>query len=255
MYSKIIFQSLTDLGLSQLESRLYFEFLNNPKLSITDVALNFGVHREKIYFAQDKLIEIGLASYPESGKKVVVTSPEKILTLIKQKKAHFSRSEKDFADILPDLLPLYHSDTQKPTVRIYEGEDQFLGLFDQFILEAKDEILCFINPDFFHSIVSIDYLNLWIRNRVTKNLKIRIISTFTNNERYHSDKDQKELREIRFLKPNDSFFKGAFYVSGNRITMWNPLLPKAISVQDRVIVETLKFMFEEVWNSLDDSAE
>jgi sugar-specific transcriptional regulator TrmB len=255
MYSKIIFQSLADLGLSQLESELYFELLNNPKLSITDLASNFGVHREKIYFAQDKLIEIGLASYPDSGKKIVVSSPEKILSLIKQKKAHFSRSEKDFADILPDLLPLYHSDTQKPTVRIYEGENQFLGLFDQFILEAKDEILCFINPDFFHSIVSVDYLDMWIKKRIARNLKIRIISTFTNNERYHSDKNQKELRHIKFLKANNNLYKGAFYISGNRITMWNPLLPKAISVQDRVIVETFEFMFEEVWNNLDDSAE
>lgn len=250
MYSKTIFQSLTDIGLNQLESQLYFELLNNPRISITDLASNLGVHREKIYFAQEKLINLGLANYPDSGKKIVVESPDKILTILKQKKSHFARSEKDFVDILPDLLPLYHSDTRRPTIRMYEGDDQFLGLFDQFILEAKDEILCFTNPEFFHSVVSMDYLDLWIKKRVAKNLKIRIISTFTNFQRYHSDKDTKELRNIRFLKSSKNTFKGSFYISGNRISMWNPLIPKAIAIQDKIVVDTFKFMFEEIWSSL-----
>ena len=252
MYFSTIFSSFASLGCNDMESQLYYDLLIKPELTITELAGDYGVHREKIYIAQQKLVDLGLASYPSSGKKIVLESPSKILNLLKQKKVQFSRSQKDFEDILPDLLPIYSSEKHDPVIKLYEGVDQFFAIFDQFIEEAKDEILCFVNPKHFHDIIGLDYLELWIKRRKAKDLSIRIISTYEDAQKYMltTDNPTEDLRDVRFLAPNNNSFKATFYVSGSRITVWNPLIPKAISIQDKVITDTFKFMFEQIWQGL-----
>lgn len=252
MYSNTIFKSLEDLGCNELECQLYYDLLATPQLTITQLAGTYGVHREKIYIASQKLVDLGLANYPTSGKKIIVASPSVILNLLRQKKVQFSRSEKDFGDVLPDLLPIFQSENQQPVVKLYEGIDQFFGIFDQFIDEAKDEILCFVNPKHFHDVIGIDYLELWIKRRKAKGLNIRIISTAENAQQYllTTDNPKEDLRDVRFLVRGDNDFKATFYLSGSRASIWNPLISKAISIQDKVIVDTFKFVFNKIWDGL-----
>jgi HTH-type transcriptional regulator, sugar sensing transcriptional regulator len=252
MYDTPIFQALYDIGLDNLQAQLYYDLLLNPRMTISELAKDYGVHREKIYLASQKLVDIGLATYPKSSKKINIESPSKIYILLKQKKSHFAKTEKDFVDVLPDLLPLYMTEIQKPIVQLYEGIDNFFGVFDQFIEEAKGEILCFTNPHHFHSIIGLDYLNNWIAKRVQKSLAIRIITSKTDMYGGVLNSREDQLRQIRFLQDIDSF-KATFYISGDRIAIWNSSVPKAVSIQDRVIVETFRFMFDSIWNGLGES--
>jgi sugar-specific transcriptional regulator TrmB len=250
MYNSTIFQALFDIGLSQMEAQLYYDLLLKPNLTITELATDYGVHREKIYQASQKLVDTGLANYGKSTKKIYLESPSKIHILLKQKKSHFAKTEKDFVDILPDILSMFHNETQKPVVQLYEGIDNFYGIFDQFIEEAKEEIMCFTNPKYFHNIIGLDYLDNWIQKRVTKGLGIRIITAQTHLYQGVLNSSEVNLRKIRFLEDIDSF-KATFYICGDRITIWSSNMPKAVSIQDRVITDTFKFMFETIWKSLE----
>jgi sugar-specific transcriptional regulator TrmB len=250
MYNSTIFQALYDIGLSQMEAQLYYDLLLKPDLTITELATDYSVHREKIYQASQKLVDIGLANYGKSTKKIFLESPSKIHILLKQKKSHFAKTEKDFIDILPDILPMFHNETQKPIVQLYEGIDNFYGIFDQFIEEAKEEIMCFTNPKYFHNVIGLDYLDTWIDKRVEKGLGIRIITAKTHLYQGVLNSSNERLRKIRFLEDSDSF-KATFYISGDRIAIWSSNMPKAVSIQDRVITDTFKFMFETIWKSLE----
>jgi sugar-specific transcriptional regulator TrmB len=249
MYDTPIFQALYDIGLDNLQAQLYYDLLLNPRMTISELAKDYGVHREKIYLASQKLVDIGLATYPKSSKKINIESPSKIYILLKQKKFHFAKTEKDFVDVLPDLLPLYMTEIQKPIVQLYEGIDNFFGVFDQFIEEAKEEILCFANPDYLHQVIQLDYLKPLIQKRILNKVPIRIISSKTNLYDGDLQSNPNDMRTIKYLN-NVSNYRGTIYLSGYKIAIFNSTNQRAIQIHDKVVSETFRFMFDSIWNGL-----
>jgi len=109
--------------------------------------------------------------------------------------------------------------------------------------------LCYCNPDFFHQIVSTDYLSIWIQRRLAKNLSIRILTTYSEQPFFAIYTSKKEMRRVKVVSGKFPF-KATFYIAGDRITTWNPVLPKAISIQDREITQLYRSMFENIWESI-----
>jgi len=221
---------------------------------VTKVATDLAVHREKIYLALDGLQALGLVYKDRDySREIEIISPSQILTLLKVKRGKTDRLADDLSKILPDLLIGFETSRKNPTLKMYQGTEQFMGVYDQFILEAKDEILCYVSPDYFLDIVDIDYLKYWSKRRISKKINIRMLAPHgvkTDFEHDASLGSKPELyREIRYFKtPLD--FKGTFYICGSRIVIFNPILPKAVSLTDKVSVDTFRSLFEYVWSSV-----
>ena len=60
----------------------------------------------------------------------------------------------------------------------------------------------------------------------------------------------KELRNIKWI-PIEYSGNAAYIIYGNRIAIWNVLSPRIVVIEDQVIVDFFKTVFELVWDKLE----
>lgn len=233
-----------------------YQLLTKSKTpNISQLAQDLAVHREKIYQALDFLQTLGLVyKSKDYSREIEIISPSQILTLLKVKRGKTDRLSEDLSKVLPDLLIGFENQRRSPTLKLYEGTEQFMGVYDQFILEAKDEILCYVHPDYFLGIVDKDYLKYWSKRRIAKNIQIRMLIPEGAKMNFETDPFFNSspilYREIRYFKAVTEF-KGTYYICGSRIVVFNPILPKAVSIADKIIVDTFRSQFEQIWEGLE----
>ena len=243
-----IIKLLEELNIAGNEAKVYLACLELGPTTITKIARKAEVERATVYAILDRLKEKGLVSIEvkESDRHIQVESPEKLLMLSRHKKRTIEEKEHDFKEILPDLLASVNQRGKQPKVRFYEGKEQFMAVFDQALDEAKEKMYFFGAASIFVDLISYQFEKEWIKRRVRKKIHIDILVHKTPlTERFKID-DSKEMRTTRFL-PSNMKFEASYLLWGNKIALWNPVVPLAIVIEDDIIVKMFKEMFLGLW--------
>ena len=249
--SNIFYQAFEQIGLSQLEAEIYLNLLNKTDLSLTELAKNLGIDRVKFYKAIHNLLELELISNLSRGK-YSVEPPSKISSLIKLKERQHHKTWENLQELLPDLNAAFESHTQKPYFSVYENTKQFINLFDSVLDDAQGEILFYGNVEYWINSISKTYQKEWTLMRAKKGISTRMLYFDTPEMQWFLDRNDTQKRTFKVL-PKNHECKGVFWVYGNTIIQWNPLMPRAVKIQDSIMVETMRSMFETLWDSLSDS--
>jgi sugar-specific transcriptional regulator TrmB len=250
MNTDILFNSLIELGLGKLEADLYLLLILGKETNITKLAQKLGVQRLRIYQALDSLEEFGLIQKrSKESKNIVLQSPSKIPALLQEKEYKFKRLSNDLNSIIPLLLKEYDSTLPHPSIKIYQGREQFILLMDQILEEEKEQIFHFGSNEHIVSLLTKDYADNWVDRRVGRKIGTREIIFRSNYIESRQEKDEDELRQIKWI-PAQFDATGSYLIFANKVALWNSLLPKMIVVEDAVIVNLLKTNFEIIWELL-----
>jgi sugar-specific transcriptional regulator TrmB len=247
----IIRLSLLELGCSDFEVQIY-EYLCKQKSGITELAKHFDVHRKKIYLSLESLESLGIVLRSQNySRQISIAPPNHILTLLKLKTSKTNKMAQELNTILPDLLSDFESKNHTNWVAFAKGENDFLNHYDSFIKEAKNDIVCFINPLIFNEVIDFSFVKHWSKNRQSKNLSIRILAPKEYEYLYKNDPDlestKKFLREIRYIH-NNYKFQGTVHISGPLVLLFDTIALKAVKIDNAIIANTLQTMFELEWN-------
>lgn len=112
-YAKI----LQKIGLSERESRIYIDLLENNISTISDIARRTTLHRPVIYQTLPLLEESGLVSRNLRGKRLyyMAESPNKLRTIMEN-------LAKGFETTISDLEEMHERREKKPTIKTLSGE-------------------------------------------------------------------------------------------------------------------------------------
>jgi sugar-specific transcriptional regulator TrmB len=248
--SNVLYDAFEQIGLSQIEAEIYQHFLNRTDLSLTELANELKVDRVKFYKAIHNLLETELITSLSKGK-YSVEPPSKISSLIKHRERQQHKTWESLQELLPDLNASYESHTQKPYFSVYENTKQFMNLFDSVLDDAQGEILFYGNVEYWINSISLTYQKEWTYLRAKRNIHSRMLYFDTPDMDWFLRRNDSQLRKYKIL-PKNHICKGVFYVYGNTTIQWNPLLPRAIKIQDSIMAETMRSMFETLWDSLDE---
>ena len=246
-----------DLGLDQFHSELYAKLLESNEPTIADLTRDLGVYRLKIYQGLEKLEEMGFVEFGDKKGKsdkiseIKIVSPGTVLAKLRHKKLEMERRTRDFEDLMPELLGKYYQKNREPEVKIFKGQGQFYQIFNQSLTEISDEILMIGEHEDFYDIIDYDYYyNNWAIPRVQKQIPVRILGyecvQLSNLDKFSS----KEFREIRYM-PNHIKVPGSMWIYGAKVIFWNTVLPKAIYIDDLVVANFCRTMFENIWSGLE----
>jgi len=253
MYTKssLLQKSLTQLGFEKLEIDIYLELLETKTLNIRSLASTFATNRMRIYAILDRLQEQGLLTYTKGvGRSFALESPTKILGLLKFQETEARRLTSDYSNYLPDLLTNFFSSTNKPIIKVYEGKTQFLGIFNQILDESNpgDEILDIGEGEDFNEIIYIDYFKEWMRKRIQKNIKVRILGRQNNSFLKEIEpKNDLELRQLKFLPAEFKLTDGNLFILKNKIIIWNTVQVQAVVIENKAIADFFRSIFEGLW--------
>jgi predicted transcriptional regulator len=242
--TNLIFGSLVELGISEFESQIYLQVLDNPSSSVSSLADTNKCSRTKIYKSLNVLQKNCLIIEGSNYKrKIQIEEPSKILMMLRNKQNLINQNINNLSDLIPKLS------TKKNNSQIfdsYSGVQEFTSLLNKVLDESKGEILFWGNMNGFYELLGWDYLDQFGYYRRQKKIPLRMLVYKTFGTTKFLLKDKSELRETRFL--DDKYYSnGVVWFYNNKTIHWNLVQLKAIEIDDAVINEFLKVMFEDKW--------
>lgn len=243
--------ALNLLGISDFDQKVYLVILRKGVIGVAALARELSVERPTAYSAIARLESIGLMAKQTErfGRGIKVEPPSRVLALLEKQKSLISGLEGRLENSLPDLMFEFATKTSASSFRLFEGRDQFLAVFEEILREATGEILYFGNVEQFVRYEGVEYEKGWIKRRMERKVSIReaVLKPKDIQILQIEKSNPKELRETRYL--GDEFnFKSSFLIYGYKTLIWNTFAERAIVIDDPVVTEMFKQIFELAWN-------
>ena len=234
-------ETLSELGLSINEAKIYTCLLELGLTTITKIAEKSKLHRSNIYDSIKKLIGKGLVSYILKDKVTFyeAANPNVLMRIIKEK-------ENKLKAIIPELLLSRELAASKNEAQVLEGVPAFMQVLNDF-LEYNEPIYVYGIPKIAPEMLKIKIMQFH-KERIKHKIPMCHIYNYDAMDR------------IKFL--NDMEFTKAKYVSesfdsqvstnicGDEVVLalWTkPVM--IIRIKNKLIADSYKKYFSILWKS------
>lgn len=254
MNSNLLLSSLLEIGLSELEAKVYLALMNSKVRTVSKICETHDINRMKAYKILETLKGFGLIfKENDFSGKIEVETPAKVISMLRQRENQAKNLVSSLTESLPDILSHFYNENRKPYTRVFQGEIQLRLIFDEILDEAKagDELLSFSEGEDFYSIIRPIYFKDWIKRRIKKGVLARVIATPDNRLiKEEILKDSISLRQTKIFPENSKSVPGSVTVTKNKVIMWDTKLVEAIVVDSLSVSAFYKNLFETVWGIL-----
>ncbi len=249
---KAIAQELEKLGLSEKEALVYLASLEIGPSPVQVIARKAEVNRATTYVMIESLLQHGLMSSFEKGKKTFYTAekPERLHRIVHNERAVVDEKEQTIKKILPDLDAICAAAGERPKVSFYEDEDGLEAMRDT-IFDSKTEAMeDFISFDDLRHLLPQDHWRKHGERLAKKKIKGRTI--YTSEQTVEPPDIVKGLWEYRRIPKKDFPMHGELTVYGNKVAMI-ALKGKLVGViiESKEMALMVRTMFDLAWEQAD----
>ena len=248
-------KELERLGLSEKEAMVYLASIQLGPSPVQKISQKAKVNRATTYVIIESLMEMGLMSKYDEGKKTFFApeKPERLVEYFKSRRRDIDGRLSRIKEMVPELDSLYNDLSDKPKVKYYEGVEGLKSVQNDFVdsMKEKDVIYTFLPYDESEKSVLKQRLKSVRRKRIAKKTKVKVIYTSKFGRQLEYEKDRKkELQEHLFVDHKDYPFKGGMNIYGNKIFMIDYLGKLGgIVIENKTLANLMKCLFEMIWNS------
>lgn len=246
-------QELQKLGLSDKEARIYLASLQLGKSPVQEIAQQAKVNRGTAYDIIRALMDKGLMSSFDQGKKTYFTaeSPERLPSLIKMQEEDLKLKAKEFSKYLPELQSMYDSSDNKPKVKYYEGAEGLVSIQEEYLKVKKKEIWSITNVDGLAKF-NPKYDNRYIPRRIDKGILGKVIYISKDGPKEHLKTDEKELRESKYISFSEFPFEADITIFDNKISLEAyKNKPIGVLIENESLADSMRALFKYLWNKKD----
>lgn len=245
---KMLARELQKLGLSDKEALVYLASLELGPSPVQVIAKKAEVNRATTYVMIEALLQKGLMSTFEKGKKMMYTAekPERLHRIVHSERAAVDEKETVVKSLLPELEALSMAAGERPKVSFYEGEDGLEAMREAIFDSRMESMEDFISFDDLRHLLPKENWNKH-SERLAK-LKIKGRTIYTSEKFEQPNERTKHLWEFRRI-PQEKFpMHGELTVFGNKISMI-ALKGKLVGViiESKEMAIMVKSMFELAW--------
>jgi len=240
------------LGLSDKEIIIYFKLLEAGASSVRHLAKIAGLNRGTSYDILKKLQEVGLVSFYHKNTKqhFVAEDPEKILKFLADRQQELKKAEAKIKEIIPELKSLQEKGGDKPVTKFYESKYGVRFILDDILLTLKQKK---VKEYYVYSAAGVreDVYSAYPdfnKKRISHKIKAKTISlspgggTYGMDERKWLTLTNGSMVEMTYILLYAD--KCAFI---SRDSHNNPV---GVIIENKMIYETQKTIFQELWKRL-----
>jgi sugar-specific transcriptional regulator TrmB len=237
---------LKNIGLTDTEAQIYLVGLEYASIGVSEIEKQTRIKRTTIYHALNTLMTKGLAAKKETPGKLefIMTKPESIKRLIKNKISTLENQEKELEKILPLLNQRSTKNETKIKVSHFEGIEG-IKLVVEEALYCRDRHWDIIAPaKNFFSEFDRAYANYYLSTRKTRGLTAR--SLWEPKPLTGTDLENRNPRLLP--KVMHGKFKSVIILFDDKVAMISSLNElSAVLVQSEELHETMQAIFEGLW--------
>jgi sugar-specific transcriptional regulator TrmB len=243
---------LKKLGLSDKEIKVYLVLLEYGAISVRGLADIARLNRGTVYDILKKLQEIGLVSYyhQETKQKFVAEGPEKLKELVREKENELKKTKKRILELIPELKSLQDSDGSKPVIKLYEDKngikfiltDILNTLSEHKVKEYYVYSAAGVREDVYAAEPNFN------RKRIKVGIKVKTISLSPGGGIYGLDA-RKWIKTSRNQSLNATYM---LIYAGKcaLISRDSQDKPVGVIIENQMIYETQKIIFQQLWQLL-----
>lgn len=246
---KTLQQILNLLGLSSKEIKFFISSFKLGIANINEVAKDARLERSTAYLISQDLIEKGFIEedFKEYGKKIYAAEPKKLLRLIAAKQRNLRRHELELEESLPDLQALYQASEIRPKVRVFQGNNGLLLVWED-ILSQKQEILLWTNQEKETLFFNKQKHEQFIKERVGKGINIKVLAIDNKDGRLLLTDNTNLLRKVKIL-PEGVEFSAETYIYGNKVAIIDYKKDIiGVIIESEPIAKSQRAVFEMNWS-------
>ncbi len=235
---------LSALGINGNEAKVYLAALELGEATMQGLAKKSGVNRSTIYTFIETLESRGFILEWQKSKRRIYSAvhPDALIDMQRQK-------IEELENILPELLAINNKSDKKPRVTFYEG---FNGVEDVYkdMLREKKEIVAYEDLESLKNEIPRRMFEWFPKERAKKDVLIKAISRDTEFAREFSKGNRGLLRETKFI--STPALKTDINVYGDKVALIDLQSdsPFGVVIENKNIAETMRAVWNELWNKL-----
>lgn len=236
---------LTDLGLSDSETRVYLAMVELGPESVQNIAKKASISRTAAYDVINSLQEKGIASTYRKGKKKLFSAedPGKLKTYFKQRLAVMKDQFDELKRMVPELRVMQAED--RPMVRFFSGNDGLRALFRDVEEVRSDLLLEVTNGKVVYESLDIELMQEFRKSNFFAKLPMKTLYWGGDTPR-----NPKAKTELRALKKEFGDFTGNIWIYKNRVAFMNFIgEPETVIIESQVFADSMKVLFNAAWES------
>ena len=236
---------LIDFGLTENEANMYTYLLQRgTEVGGSKIAIGTGLHRQYVYIALEKLLEINLVEAVSHGKqKKYKARPPSELDKISRRRAL------EASDLVQDLNKISAINNDQD-FEVLQGVKQIQKFEMDYVYESEKGEEEFIIGGYSKGFSDLmgDQLDEYLEEKSKKNIKVRYIGSDNEREMYKKYIGLYPNQEHRFMK---ELPQGVTHmlVRKNTVLFFSFLTPPLVYVtKSEVVAENYKRFFMMLWN-------
>jgi len=257
--------TLTNLGLTDNEAKIYLSFLYEGETTAADISRKMKLDKSSTYRAVESLTkkQLLIVTPRTKGTTYSPVNPSSLRNIINQKRQELSSQssaldnfiEKIQNDVLKDNLPSTYFTVKKGYQALIDMHELKLKIAS----ESKDKLI----RERWHSDHYIlkskkytDYIEKYAERRINLDIKINAMHTLRkNHDPYpHLLKSSKKYKKEVRLWPDEIIDKNTFAIFGDYVTFFNTGSDEdnendllIISIKEPFLVEIITNLYDFVW--------
>lgn len=236
-----ILKILTELGLSDTESKVYLTSLRVGPGSVQKIAKESKLSRTATYDAIESLQKRGLFSSYERGKKqfYAAEEPEHAAAYFRENVHKIESRLENFLSAIPELRLSFGG--ERPGVHFYEGDEGLLALFRDITEVAPKELDEVSNIEDVQKSLDEKFLQAARRAMDPEKMRYRLLYRGTTQT------PRAKVENCRI--PDDiKVFHGDIVIYANRVAFVTFVgKPVTVIVQSEPFADTARALYEMAW--------
>ncbi|MFH1770664.1 MAG: helix-turn-helix domain-containing protein [archaeon] len=231
---------LEELGFNDKEIKVYLALLRCGSISASKVSKETNIDRATCYRYIDSLIHKGFVScvIENNMKYFNAAHPEKILSDLKQK-------EKDYKEILPELLSLEKIPKEETITEMYRGKEGLKTVLKN-ILRTKEDHCVLGDEGHFQDLLPVyfgQFINSCLKNKIKEKI---LCSEKVKNKIQKYDYKHSETRAL----PHNVVVPTTTLIYSDKIVLFDWELPfSAVVIKNKNMALSYKSYFELLWKT------
>ena len=249
---KALARDLQKLGLSEKEALVYLSSLELGPSPVQGISRMADVNRATTYVMIENLMQHGLMSSFQKGKKMLYTAemPERLHRIVHKERDIVKEKEETIKRILPDLDAVCAAAGERPKVSFYEGEEGLEAMRETIFGSKSKELEDFVSLDDLRHLLPEDHWKKHNQRLIKNNITGRVI--FSSESSYEPPEAGRQSWKYKRIPKKDFPMHGELTVYGNKVAMVS-LKGKLIGVviESSEMATMTRSMFELAWVQAD----
>ncbi len=240
-------KELQDFGLSEKEARVYLASIEIGRATADQLAKHAKIVRPTTYVQIKSLMEKGLMSTYEEGKKTYFApeSPEALKRVLEKQKENLRTNESLLQTLLPALLLQFEGAGERPVVRFFPGKEGVSATREEALMTKSKKIYTIFSYEHLANLFSEKELDEYSERRRGKGVYSKGIQLHKPHfERVEFD----ALTERRFIAPDVLALSIDLSIFDNKTVIRSySNEPFGVIIESEEIAENMRSIFDFLW--------